>query len=433
MKFKELNLDKSLVDSLQRQGYVNMTKVQENIIPLALKNKSLIVKAMTGSGKTHAFLVPIIQRMDFSNSSLEAIIIVPTRELGYQTLNFIKGFKEDYPSLNVNLAIGGEKEKENKAKILIATPSKFLKLYPRIKGQLTNIKTLVLDEMDMLFDLGFYEDVDKIIKLFPDVQTLVFSATIMRQLRTLFKKYLKADAVKIIDETSANVKIEHYLIDIRHQDITKCVMKFIDIVHPYMLLIFANTITKVDNLYKQLVENKYIVGRMHGSLEPRERKNTLKDTKEHKYPVVIMSDVGSRGIDISDVTHILNIDFPSDMAYYFHRVGRTARHLECGKAYTFVNRDEDEKEILALSEKGIHFQTLRFKDDDLMETKPFIFKDKKETVELSRDIKKAISKTKGNKVKPGYKKKMKLAVEKVKRRHRFVEKRKARNEIKNAR
>lgn len=430
MEFKELKIDEKLVSSLARQGYQRLTEVQEETIPLAIKGQSLIVKAMTGSGKTHAFIVPIIENMNFNNDTFDAVIIVPTRELGYQTNDFIKPFKAEFPLLTTNLAIGGEKEKVSRAKILIATPGKFLSLYPKLKNQLSTVKTLVLDEMDMLFDLGFQEDIDKIIRLFKNIQILVYSATIMRQLRTLFKKYLKADAIKIIDEQNSNKKVRHYLIDTRHQDTLKCIEKFIKIKNPYLLLIFANTIEKVDELYKKLVENKYKVGIMHGSLEPRRRKNMLRDIKDHKFQIVCMSDVGSRGIDIPDVSDVLSVDFPKDLSYYFHRVGRTARYVKNGEAYTFFNSDNISP-ILSLESKGLHFTTLRFKDDELIETKPFTFKNKEESTELSRDIKRAIKESKGTKVKPGYKKKMKKAVEKVKRRHRFIDKRKARNELKN--
>lgn len=427
--FKDLNLSEKMVEALQKIGYNAPSPIQELVIPSYLKRKSLVVTSQTGSGKTHSFLIPIIESIDVSKSLVQGIIIVPTRELAKQCYEFAREFLPFYPDLKIRLLSSEIAKNRNKDSLsstphlLIATPGRLVDL--ALNDTVINLLTakyLVLDEADMLMEMGFFQDIDAIISKLKDPIIGVFSATINNKVAVLIKKYIQADNyIKLDNYTSKSV--QHYAVDIRHKDIKSAVTSFIN-AHPcYLLLIFASKKEDVNSLYKYLKGQGTNVGVIHGDLSTRERKNMMKRINNDEFNIIVCSDMAARGIDFDNVTDVLNVDLPKDLSFYFHRAGRTGRFNNSGSCYTFYNNDDVEG-INKLMEMKVNFNFLILKNDTLIEGKGVQEKSPrkvKRSIELDKEIKKAVAKNKYNEVKPMYKKKTKLAVKKVIKRHRDLE------------
>ncbi len=435
MSFKSLALNENLVDALEKLNYLNPTKIQQLVLPKALKYKSLAIQSVTGSGKSHCFIIPILNNLDFSNLNLQAIVISPTRELARQTYEFFMAFKPYFENLNVKLLIGGhqlkdeESIKNNQPHIIISTPKRMSQvLIDDSFIKLGHIKTVVLDEVDMMMDLGYFNDIESLLDKLKDIQILAFSATFPSKVIHLLKKYIPIDEFISLDKNITNSNVSHYAIDIKHNDKNKMVINFINKYNPYLLLIFCSEKKDVIALYDYLIKQNIKCGILHGDLSARERKNMLKMLKNNNFHIMVCSDMASRGLDIEDVSDILNYDLPNNEEFYFHRAGRTGRLNNKGNSYCFYNVDSVDK-IKHLEKNGVIFNYLAYKNND------FVIIDKIKTtkkktndpqlIELNKEIKKARSMASSKKVKPNYKKKVKQAVLEVKRKHR-------RNEIKKA-
>ena len=429
MKFSTFNIKPQLIEILAKLGYVNPTKVQEVVIPKALKNENIIVKSETGSGKTHAFLIPLLSNVKF-NKKLQAIILTPTRELGRQTYAFIDQVRkyEYYKNLQVKLFVSGEdtvkdlKSFNNGSEIIIATPGKLNYLIENSSLSLEDVTTVILDEADMLFDSGFFEDIDKIIKKIPQKpQIEVYSATISNKVRDFLRKYISPDFILTVNEEhNTSSTVNHHFINTKHNDRYQLILDFIKIKNPYFLLVFASSKDEVTKIYNFLSSNNLNSGIISGALEARERKNMLRRIKNNEFQVVVCSDLAARGLDIENVTDVLNFDLPNNIEYYYHRAGRSGRNYKNGDCYSFF--DNDTTNIpLKLIRDGLKVDYLKFKDGELIEDSPIIkekiTKKRHTNNDLEKEIKKAKSKAMGKTVKPGYKKKVKTAIDKVKRKH----------------
>ncbi len=415
-----------MIDALKKQGYVSPSPIQERVIPKALKGQNVIAQSETGSGKTHAFLIPIIEKVDLSNDELQSIIISPTRELAKQTFDFAKRFVEFYPNLRISLYQGGnDRDREIKKSgnkmphIAIGTPGRLADVLLK-SGTLQGVKTIVFDEADMLLDFGFFADVDKIVDASNKAQILVFSATLKDNLKFKLSKYIGQNEEIISEATQTSSTVIHHAIDIKQMNIKEATKKFLDIVHPYSIIIFASKKEEVIDLFNYLRKEKYNAAVLHGDLSQRERKSMIRRFKAGEFQILVSSDIGARGIDVEDVSDVLNVDLTKDTDYYFHRAGRTGRFGKKGDCYTFYQPDSVYK-ILQLMDLGVNFIYHVFGEDELLTTKaPTRNKNfkKKVNVELEKQIHLAKAKATSKKVKPGYKKKVKIAIEKVKKEHR---------------
>jgi ATP-dependent RNA helicase CshB len=426
MKFTSFNLKPEIIKALNSQGYYDATPVQDVVIPKALKNENIIVQSETGSGKTHAFIVPIINNLIF-NEKIQAIIISPTRELARQTYDFIVDFKKYLNALNCKLFISGEDQSrdiasiKNGCQIIVATPGRlnFLKKY--LNKNNSEIKTIILDEADMLMDQDFMDDIDGIIAQTNHPQIEVYSATIDQKVEVFLKKYISPDYVLTLNEkNSTSSTVKHYLLNTRHANIKECVHKFIKIKNPYLLMIFTNSQDETMELYKFLNGCKYKCGIISGELQPRERKSMLRRIKNDEFEIIVCTDIASRGLDIQNVTDVLSTDLPNNIEYYYHRAGRSGRNYKSGNSYVLYDLDHL-KNVSRLLDDGVKFEYLKFGDDELIPDKPIekeaIHHKKKVNQELERDIKKAAYEARSKGVKPGYKRKIKLAVERVRKKH----------------
>lgn len=432
MLFKSFNLKTELIEILEKLGYTNLTKIQEIVIPKSLKGENIIAKSETGSGKTHAFLVPIINNI-VASGKIQAIIVSPTKELAKQTYDFAMQIltNDYYSGVKCKLFSGGEdslkdlKSLNNGADIIVATPGKLNFLLNKNDLDLSALKTIVLDEADMLIDRTFIEDIDKIFsKISKDkVQIEVFSATISNNVNDFLRKYISPDYLLTASEDNkASKTVTHYFINTKHQDKYELLLKFIEIKNPYLLFIFGNSKTEAKKIYEYLAGHKFRCGFISGELEKRERKSMLRRIKNDEFRIVVCTDLASRGIDIEDVSDVLNFNIPNNLEYYYHRAGRTGRIGKSGNCYSFYDNDNLTLPFKLLNE-GLNVEYLKFSNDELVKDSPLdkksSFKHKSKTNnDLEKEIKKAKHMAMSKNVKPGYKKKVKNAIDKVKRKHR---------------
>ena len=429
MKFSAFNINKDLIKILEQNGYVETTPIQQVVIPKALKGENIIAKSETGSGKTHAFLIPIIENCVESNL-LQAIILAPSRELARQTYKFANQIISDmsYKKITVKLFISGEdsnkdlKSFKNGCNILIATPGKLRSLIEESDFDMSMVKTLVLDEADMLLDSGFFDTIDAIFKKFDkNLQVEVFSATISEGLEVFLKKYISPDYVVTSTNNELTSKtVKHYFINTKHKDINELLLLFIDQFNPYLLLIFANSKKKTRDIYNFLSSKRIKCGILSGELEARERKSMLRRINNDEFRVVVCSDLVSRGLDIQNVSDVLSVDLPNNLEYYYHRAGRTGRNFKTGNSYVFYDHDTFDLPLKLIND-GLEVNFLKVENNSFVPMASPIKekkRSKKMPTELDIAIKKAKITTMTKKVKPGYKKKVKTAIEKVKRKHR---------------
>lgn len=420
--FQAFALSQPLIQALKQLGYISPTPIQEDVIPKVLRGESLIAKAETGSGKTHAFLAPLIDRLS-ETGGLQTVILSPTRELARQTYEFARDIIATFPKLKVTLATGGREieilKHTNVPHMLITTPGRLIKLADNSDINIHQVKTIVLDEADMLVDAGFIPIIDQYITKVVKPQLLAFSATFPVALEPFIRKYINPDF--IIDADKGNVaplRVSHHLLDIGFKPIEEMVVAFIEARQPYLLLVFASKVADVKTLYEYLHDKGFKVGVLHGDLPMRTRASMIKRIRANEFPIIVCSDMAARGLDINNVTDILSVDLPPQVEFYMHRAGRTGRYKEDGDSYLFYKRDAN-VELNKLAPFNVTFDYLMIRDGQIVPQKQrSIHKSTTRDTELDRDIRKAIRQTKSKEVKPGYKKKVKEAVAKVKSKHR---------------
>ena len=416
-----------MIESLNRQGFTSPSEIQLRAIPKALKGETLMVQSATGTGKTLAFLVPIIENIDYYNQSVQAIIIAPTRELAQQIYDFAIPFTKEFPNLKIKLFKSGI-EREESAQglsipphIAIGTPGRLADI---LSGNvsLKAVNTIVLDEADMLLREGFFGEIDKIVNQTNKPRFLVYSATLESNLAHELERYIGPNVPVINEETMTASNVSHYLIDIRHNDVLTSLIEVIESIKPYLLLVFASKKETANELYSGLRARKYKVALLTGDLDSRERKSIIRRVKDGEFYILVCSDMAARGLDIPDVTDVINVDLPNNLEFYYHRAGRTGRFNKTGNCYTFYSNDKTAKP-LALIKNGVQFKYFVLRDGELVPGKGIekSHPTKRKVDEtLQNEIRKvkAQTKAKDKKVKPGYKKKQKQAIEKVKQKHR---------------
>jgi len=427
MSFSAIALSKKMISSLNRQKYFEPSSIQLRAIPKALKGETLLVQSATGTGKTLCFLVPIIENISIPNQNVQAIIVAPTRELAMQIFDQANKFAVDFPGLKIRLFKSGE-EKENSLKglsipphIIIGTPGRLADIFSQNVVSLAHCKTIVLDEADMLLKEGFFGDIDRFVNKIKNPQFLVYSATLEATLAHELEKYIGNNTPVINEETMTANSVEHLLVDIGHVDVREAVVEMINIIKPYLLLVFASKKETANSVFNYLRGLKMPAGLLTGDLTARERKNVLKRVQSGEVYYLVCSDMAARGLDLNDVTDIINVDLPSNLDFYYHRAGRTGRFGKSGKCYTFYNNEHTSKP-LTLKSQGVQFKYLVLRDSELKEGH-MIEKGhptrRKQDSELDQEIRKITNLSKRNKkVKPGYKKKVKLEIAKAKQKHR---------------
>lgn len=415
--FKQYNFKPFLMDALNELHFSNPTPIQEKIIPEIRKGRSVVGQSATGSGKTHAFLLPIFDDLNIDQLEVQAVITTPSRELAYQIYDNAKQLaKHCDKTIHIANYVGGtdkarqiEKLKNEQPQIVIGTPGRIADL---IKSQHLKVHTankLVIDEADMTLDLGFLNEVDSIAASFgKDLQMMVFSATIPQKLKPFLKKYLENPYVENIPNRNIiSPTIDNWLISTKGNDKNDLIYRLITMGEPYLVLIFANTRKRVEEIYEYLRNQGLKAGIVSGELTPRERKRMMKQIQNLDFQFVVATDLAARGIDIEGVSDVINDDIPDDLEYFIHRVGRTGRNNLPGTAITLYSPDEED-EIDALENMGISFKPKTIKNGRVVDTYD---RNRRKTHRKGHDkldptMIGMIKKKKRN-VKPGYKNKIK--------------------------
>lgn len=424
MKFASYRLDRELVQALKEEGYTDLTPIQEATLAKILNGKSLICKSQTGSGKTHAFLVPLMNGVDPEKNAIQALIVSPTSILAEQTYEFAKNLARRYPTVSVKLVSPRQDKSrlldelaygKTMPKMLIGTPDQLVDLFIEKKVDSTGIRVMVLDEADMLLDDSHRESIERLLAKIRPAQRLVFTATMKEHQVAETYRFVGADEIVDVDKKArVNRNVAHHLVDIKHRDPIEQIVAFIEKIGPYRLMIFASEKTRVERIYRELAERGLDCTIINGNLRSRENKNNLRRIHRGEFPIIVCSDIASRGIDIDDVSHVLSVDLPKDFDYYFHRAGRTGRNGKKGDSYVFFNDDDDTFERFRRA--GIDFDTYVLRKDALRKASEPSAKRKKNEA-LESEIRREIAKVRTRKVKPGYKKKIAKTVAKVKSDH----------------
>ncbi|WP_299334315.1 DEAD/DEAH box helicase [uncultured Psychroserpens sp.] len=353
MSFKDLKLNRPILRAVAEAGYDNPTLVQERTIPLVLDRKDIITSAQTGTGKTAAFALPILQllfdRQDApkKGKKIRALIVSPTRELAIQIAKNFTTYST-YTNLRSAVIYGGtsiEPQKDILAKgidILVATPGRLLDLHKQDLVNLDYIETFVLDEADLMLDMGFIDDVKKIERLCPDdKQTLLFSATMPYKVEQLANSILKdPERIEVTPTSSAAKNVSQLLYYVPKRNKIELCLHLLRNEIKGSILIFRRTKFGVDKLHQTLLKNGYKAERLHGDRSQNERQNALADFKRNKVNILIATDVAARGIDINELDAVINFDLPNVPETYVHRIGRTGRASHMGHAYSFCSADE---------------------------------------------------------------------------------------------
>ena len=348
-RFEEFNLDKNIIKSLKNIKYEIPSKVQSKVIPQLLNNKDIIVKSKTGSGKTASFAIPLCEKVDINNNSVQGLIIAPTRELALQIKEEVQNIGR-IKKVRCSAIFGKQPLKEQVAElkqrvhIVVATPGRIIDHIGRGTIDLSNIKFFIIDEADKMLNKGFVDDMESIMTKLPQNACKgMFSATIDDNINSVCEKYMKnIIRIEIKDEDKYIKKqISEFFINSEEENKYDLLKSIIYKECPHSVIVFANTRDKVDEIYKSMKKDKFTVGVIHGDMSQDKRLFIIKDFKENKFNILVSSDITSRGIHVDDVSLVINYEVPRDKENYVHIIGRTGRVDKLGKAITIVSTKEE--------------------------------------------------------------------------------------------
>ncbi|WP_342565462.1 DEAD/DEAH box helicase [Paenibacillus sp. FSL R7-0345] len=347
LQFRDYGLNEEIIKALDVLGYSSPTEVQSKVIPVALKGQDLIVKSQTGSGKTASFGIPVCDLVDWAENKPQVLVLTPTRELAAQV-------KEDITNIGrfkriKAVALFGKQpfapqkiELTQKTHVVVGTPGRVFDHIERGTLPLNKIRTLVIDEADEMLSMGFVEQIEKIIKQLPKERvTMLFSATLPEAIKNLCRKYM-TEPVDIEIEASGitTATIEHALIEVRQAAKFGLLLDLLTVENPDSCIIFCRTQEQVNDLFRGMADQELPADKLHGGMMQDERFEVMNAFKRGQFRYLIATDVAARGIDIENITHVINYDIPMEKESYVHRTGRTARAGKSGKAITLVTPNE---------------------------------------------------------------------------------------------
>ncbi|MFD2829467.1 DEAD/DEAH box helicase [Corticicoccus populi] len=419
--FKRFKFDDNMLSAIESIHFTHPTLVQERVIPRISRGENVVVQSETGSGKSHAFLLPLIYQINTEINDPQAVILAPTRELAKQLHDMAVQVAGQYKDINISLFIGGtdfkrdiERAKKN-PQIVIGTPTRIKELMNENVLNVHKAKSIVIDEADLMIDLGFLNDIDRLASAIGGTaQILVFSATIPGPLQAFLGKYIGDSETIVIEQPKNKASIHYSLIPVKGHGKEEKVSQLIDTLNPYIGLIFANSKERADALFDYLNNKGVKVGLFHGGLKPRERTKEIKKIRDLEYEWVVASDLAARGLDIDGASHVINYDIPKDIEFFTHRVGRVGRGQYEGFALTLYTPDEHHL-VDSLESKGYSFSHEDIRRGELSpikeRTKRAVRKNQDSNIE--KDLAYKVRKPK--KVRPGYKKKMASQLSELKR------------------
>ncbi len=346
MKFEDFSISKETLKSISKIGFEEPTPIQVSAIPLILKGADVVGQAQTGTGKTAAFGIPIVEKQNKGRHPF-AIILEPTRELAVQVAQEINMIGK-YKNINV-LPVYGGKSIENQIKtlrrgvdVVVGTPGRVIDHIRRKTISLSDIKTVVLDEADEMLDMGFIDDIETILKTTPaERQTLLFSATMPQPIMNIAKRYMRTPEKIRINTTDVVVpKIKQVFYEVREADKINALSRLLDVEDPQLAIVFCHTKREVDEVAMKLEQTGYNANALHGDFTQARRDEVMNKFKKGMLDVLVATDVAARGLDIKNVTHVINYSIPQNPESYIHRIGRTGRAGKSGIAITLVTPRE---------------------------------------------------------------------------------------------
>ena len=377
--FRVLGLSDKTLEALSEKGFSEPTDIQRECIPLLLENKlDVIGQARTGTGKTAAFALPILETIDEKDKSTQALILAPTRELAMQVaseIDSLKGKRE----ISVDAIYGGTsyenqfKKLKKGLQIVVGTPGRIQDHLDRGTLNISKISFAVLDEADEMLDMGFVEDIEKILANSPkDKRMLLFSATMPDPILRLAENFMRDyTVVRIKKQESEEVLTEQYYYDLRESDKMEALCRIIDYSDDFYGIVFCKTKVQCEEIGRKLSERGYNAEALHGDLSQKQREIILQNLRDHKIKILVATDVAARGIDVQELTHVINFTIPQDPEVYIHRIGRTGRAGKKGTAITFVTPTEARKFgfIKRISRMSIEKGTLPSSNDIILKKK----------------------------------------------------------------
>ena len=348
IKFEDMGLSIDILKAVKYMGFEEASPIQTKAIPLMKQGYDVIGQAQTGTGKTAAFGIPLLEKIDPKNKKLQALILCPTRELAIQVADEIRNLAKFMHGIKLVPIYGGQeivkqiRSLKSGTQIIVGTPGRVMDHMRRKTIKMDHVHTVVLDEADEMLNMGFLEDMETILSSIPEErQTLLFSATMPKPILDITKKFQKdAQLVKVTKKELTVPNIEQYYYEVKAKNKEEVLARLLDIYDPKLSVVFCNTKKEVDLLVQALLGRGYFAAALHGDLKQEQRDRVMQGFRSGKTDILVATDVAARGIDVDDVEAVFNYDLPQDDEYYVHRIGRTGRAGREGRAFSFVTGKE---------------------------------------------------------------------------------------------
>ena len=343
-KFDELELYPAILHAVEEMGFEEMSPIQAKAIPVIMEGKDVVGQAQTGTGKTAAFGIPLLQKIDPKEKNLQAVVLCPTRELAIQVAEEIRKLAVFLHGIKILPVYGGQeiskqiRSLKSGVQIIIGTPGRIMDHMRRKTVKFDNVKTIVLDEADEMLNMGFREDIETILGQVPEErQTVLFSATMPHPILEIARTYQKnAEMIRVVKRELTVPKIEQFYYEVSQKNKEEVLSRLLDLYNPKLSLVFCNTKKQVDELTSALQGRGYFAEGLHGDLKQQQRDRVMHSFRNGKTEILVATDVAARGIDVDDVEAVFNYDVPQDDEYYVHRIGRTGRAGREGRAFTLI-------------------------------------------------------------------------------------------------
>ena len=344
LRFEEISISKELQRAISDMGFEEMSPIQSQAIPKMLEGKDVIGQAQTGTGKTAAFGIPIIEKCNLDDKSVQALVLCPTRELSIQVAEEIGRLAKYKKGISVIPIYGGQpidrqiRALKKGVNIVIGTPGRVIDHIRRKTLKIGNVSMMVLDEADEMFDMGFRDDIELVMnQLKEERQTVFFSATMASEIMKFASRYQSdPEIIKVVHKELTVPKVEQFYFELKQHMKTEILSRLMDIYNPKLSIVFCNTKKKVDELTEELQSRGYFADGLHGDLKQSQRDTVMGKFRKGTIDILVATDVAARGIDVDDIDMVINYDMPQDEEYYVHRIGRTARAGREGLAISFV-------------------------------------------------------------------------------------------------
>lgn len=348
IRFEDLGLYPEIERAVGFMGFEEASPIQAKAIPAMLSGRDIIGQAQTGTGKTAAFGIPLLQKISPKNKKLQAIVLCPTRELAIQVADEIRNLAKYMHGIKILPIYGGQdivkqiRSLKNGTQIIIGTPGRVMDHMRRKTVKMDEVHTVVLDEADEMLNMGFRDDIETILKGVPEErQTVLFSATMPKPILEITKQYQNhAELIKVTKKELTVPNIEQYYYEVKPKNKEEVLSRLLDIYSPSRSVVFCNTKKQVDLLTAALIGRGYFAAGLHGDLKQAQRDRVMQNFRKGTTDILVATDVAARGIDVDDIEAVFNYDLPQDDEYYVHRIGRTGRAGRGGKSFTFVSGKE---------------------------------------------------------------------------------------------